>query len=605
MKTRLIYLLRYTIFWMVFFILARLLFLLYHHDKSFSIPIRDWINIFYHGIKMDASMTGYLVMLASLITGIFFFSGKISGLIIKTYSALVLLGFSVIMLADMELYRHWQFRIDATPLFFLMSPREAMASLETKQLLLFISGVLVIFAGSYYCFNIFIHKIKPKKTHWLSIPLFILIAVTTIIPIRGGFGLASMNPGKVYFSHQVFYNHAALNVGWNFLHSVLKSESMNKKYPEYIQDETAKQVFENIMAENSDTINVFNNSRPNIVMIILEGFTSKVIEPLGGLNDITPGFNSLAEEGLLFTRFYASGDRSNKGLIAILSGFPAQSSQSVIKSVSKVAKLPSITKRLRAEGYHSTFYYGGDIDFSNIRAYLYQSRFQNIISQDDFPGSLKKSKWGVHDEYVFERLSADLDTTSGPFFRVLFTLSSHEPFDIPCEPGFPGNTENERFLSSIAYTDQCLADFFQKVRTKPIYDNTLFIILADHGHRLPDNTSYYEPLKFAIPMLWLGGALKTQGVIDRVGSQTDLARTLLARLNLEAEEFRFSQDLFASSSNPFTYYAFNDGFGFLTPDDLFIWDHVSQTPIQTCINDSTSIKAFSFFNIYQQYFLGL
>ncbi len=106
-------------------------------------------------------------------------------------------------------------------------------------------------------------------------------------------------------------------------------------------------------------------------------------------------------------------------------------------------------------------------------------------------------------------------------------------------------------------------------------------------------------------MLWLGGALESHGIIDRICCQTDMAKTLLSQMTLKTEEFLFSQNMLDPAALSFAYYAFNDGFGFITPGDVFIWDHTSSMPIQSPANDSTRIKAFAYFNKYQHYFLGL
>lgn len=605
MTSRFVYLFRIVIFWLIFFTAARLLFLLYHFDKSFTIPVSAWFGLLIRGLWMDISITGYILMISSLIVAVLFFSERATKAVIGIMSALLLFVFTTIVLADLELYRHWSFRIDATPLFYLSSPKEAMASTKTWQIMVFGVAVILVFSAFYFFFRKLVQSLKLTRAYWWSIPVLLLVSASTILPVRGGLGIAAMNPGKVFFSQHVFANHAALNVVWNFGYSVMKSGDLKKKYPDYVEAESAHHIFNELTATSDDAPLVLKTKRPNIVIILLEGFTSKVIEPLGGVAGVTPNFTKLSDEGLLFKNFYASGDRSNKGLVAVLSGFPAQSTAPVIKSTLAVSKLPSISNTLKEENYSRTFYYGGDPDFSNIRAYINQSGFHEVVSQGDFPGSYRNSKWGVHDEFVFERLLADLDTAGQPFLKFLFTLSSHEPFDIPVTPAFPGNSEEERFLSSIHYSDECLGRFFAKAKTKEYYHNTLFILLADHGHRFPRENPYYMPERFAIPMLWIGGALEKTGVVEQIGGQTDLAKTLLYQLDLDTGRYRFSRNLLASSNSPFAYYAFNDGFGFVTPGDVFIWDHISKQPITIPADSLTEQKAFAYFHVYQNFFLGL
>lgn len=570
-----------------------------------SFLMKEWCGIFFNGLWMDASVTGYILLLSSLVTGVFYFSPPITRIVFKWLTLIMLFVLVFITVTDLELYRHWSFRIDATPLFYLETPAEAMASQNVSTTIFLILMGTLLFAGFYWLFRMLVQKIEFKPVKFYQTLVFLLISGVAIIPIRGGFGIAPMNPAKVYFSHHVFSNHAALNPAWNFFYGLLNAGDSNKKYPDIIPHETAVKTFGLMMEEKSRAPLILNCEHPNIVLILLEGFTSKIIERAGGVPNAAPGFNLLANDGLFFSNMYASGDRSNKGLVAILSGFPAQSHQAIIKNTVKVSKLPTLTNSLAELGYHSAFYYGGDPSFSNMQAYLTNSGFQRMVTEKDFTGSEIKSKWGVHDEYVFSRLLEEMDTARAPFFKMIFTLSSHEPFDIPEDFDYPVKTEEEKFIKSIQYTDHWLVWFFENVKQKPVYQNTLFVLIADHGHRYPGNSLYFSPQKYSIPMLWIGGVLEKTGTIDQIGSQTDLPQTLLYQLSTDAQEFRFSRNLLGSYDTPFAYYAFNDGFGFITPEGTFIWDHVGKQLMTLPSGDFTEKQAFSFFAVYQKYFLGL
>ncbi len=554
---------------------------------------------------MDLSIVGYIMLLVLLVVAVLFFSGKVTKKVVNTITIILLAVFSVVVVVDLELYRNWGYRIDAAPIFYLKTPGEAIASVKGWFVVLFSLFSILLFSVSYFVYTIAVGKTKLAKAKWWSIPIFVFFASTMIIPIRGGFGIAPMNPGKVFFSSNLFSNHASLNVVWNLIHSITKSGKMYKEYPNYAKEAESKQFYESLNIGKESADEVLNCEKPNVVIILLESFTAKVIEPLGGVEGVTPNFTKLSDEGLLFTSIYASGDRSDKGIIAVLSGFPAQSTQSVIKHTVKASKLPSISNSLYKEGYSTTFYYGGDPDFANIRSFLYNANFKSIVTQDDFPKPLRSSKWGVHDEHLFKRLLTDLDSARAPSFKLLFTLSSHEPFDFPGEQAYPATSEENKFLSSVNYSDKWLGWFFDQAKQKSWYDNTLFVLIADHGHRYPGSTPYYESEKFAIPMLWIGGALDTIGTNNQIGGQVDLAQTLLYQLGVESGDYFFSRNLLSNKKNPFAYYVFNDGFGFVTSEGLFVWDHVGQRTIVDAPNDSIKQTAFLYFSNYQRYFLGL
>ncbi len=611
MSTRFNFLIRYFLFWLIYFLFARIFFMAYQFQQTIDVSIGDWVGILVRGLWMDTSLAGYILLLTGLIIVLLNFTSNslFRGTIYAT-TALLLGILTLIVVADAELYRNWGYRIDATPLLYLKTPEEAAASVKTYMIIILLAVSVLIFIGFFYFFK---KIILPKHTviekgKWWFLPVFLFFSALMIIPIRGGFGIAPMNTGKVYFSQNVFSNHAALNATWNMMYSISKSKAMYKKYPDYIEKEKAQSIFHELMKSDQESVRVLNTTRPNIVILLLESFSSKLIEPLGGKPGITPNFNRLCQEGILFSRLIASGDRSDKGIIAVVSGFPAQSTQSIIKYPLKSQKLPTISGILNDSGYHTAFYYGGDPDFANIRSYLFSAKFRRIITQDDFPRAFRNSKWGVHDEFVFNRLLADIDSAKTPFLKMFFTLTSHEPFDIPTRPRFKGNSEDIAYSNSAYYADSCLGDFINKARTREWYKNTLFILIADHGTRLLGNQRNYEVERYNIPMLWIGGALAADSIkINSTGSQIDLAATMLTQMGIPTDKFLFSKDLLRLKAKGFAYYAFNDGFGFLTDSSKVIFDHISKKYISIDgINvELTKDKANAFFSVYQDVFLGL
>ncbi len=585
--------------------------MVYEFNLTIQISASDWWNILIRGAWMDISLIGYILLLSGLaLAALSLLKGSWIKSFFKYYTIILLALFSVIIVSDLELYRNWGFRIDATPLFFLKTPGDAFASLAIWIVVVLTILSALVFTAFFILYKKWVVNSKAifEKGKWWHIPSFVFFAALMIIPIRGNFGIAPMNPGKLYYSQNMYCNHAALNSVWNMMYSLSKSSSMYKKYPDYIKKDKAKSIAADLMADSGKINFVLKNNRPNVVLILLESFTAKMIEPLGGLKDVTPNFNELSKQGVLFSRLFASGDRSDKGIVAVVSGFPAQPTKSIIKYPLKSQKLPTISSVFDSLGYKTTFYYGGNPDFANIRSYLYSAKFRRMVTEDDFPKAYRNSKWGVHDEYVFKRLLADCDSAKGPFFKMYFTLTSHEPFEIPTKPKFNGNDEQTLFTNSVHYTDSCIGAFFNEARTKEWYKNTLFVLIADHGHRYPGKDSYFVLNKFRIPMLWLGGALNCDSLtVSKTGSQVDMATTLLSQLGVNTHNFRFSKNLLSDGCKPFAYYVFNDGMGFVTDSSAVVYDHISKKFIfkDGMEIDKTSDQAFSFLSYYQEYFLGL
>jgi phosphoglycerol transferase MdoB-like AlkP superfamily enzyme len=318
-------------------------------------------------------------------------------------------------------------------------------------------------------------------------------------------------------------------------------------------------------------------------VIIWESLTAKVVQRLGGV-PATPHLDSLIRAGVLFDRMYASGDRSAKGLVAILSGFPAEPHVQIINTPNKAARLPTLARDLRGAGYHTAFYYGGELEFANIKSYLLSGGFERIVGKGDFDPKDWNSKWGTHDHVVLRRLLRDTRAAPHPFFTTLLTLSSHEPFDVPASPAASGADEQSRFLIAHRYTDRSIAEFVRAAQRESWWDSTLIVIVADHGHRwpeLPVAEAERASWQYHIPMLWLGGALaKRDTVISTIGSQTDLAPTLLAQLGLSGREYRWGKNLLASDARPFAFFAYHDGFGFVDPNGRLVYDETGRRVIE-------------------------
>jgi len=582
MRQRLLVLGYLAIFWLIFEVTIRALFLLYNYELAEVLTAGEIFRTFLYGLKMDVSIIGYFTMAFGLILAVsMLVKNRWPHFALNTLNIFLIIVCSLLAIIDVELYRHWGFRLNTAPLFYLQhTGAAAMGSVAISvvfKLLLLATALITIFLFLYDRFLLpRITSLQPSKRRGFAVLLGVSAAM--IIPIRGSFTVAPMNTGFVYFHKtQAFANHAAINVVWNFLYN-LNSSNARIKYPEdLLPRQKAESYFHDLYPPYTEpTMKVFSMDRPNIVLFILESFTADVIEPLGGRADITPNLNALCSEGVLFTNLYASGDRTDKGLISILSGYPAQPLTSIIKNPAKTQRLPYLNHYMLGLGYKTSFVYGGDIDFANFRSYLTNSRFDHITADQDFPDEYNHSKWGVHDHIVFEQALHECDTARQPFFKVILSLSSHEPFDVPMVTQFPGNDEESLFLNSCYYTDHSIGQFITKAKTSAWWDSTVVIFIADHGHRLPGKKELKDKERYRIPLLMVGGAIRRDTIVDKVASQTDLANTLLAQLQAPSAAFTFSKDILSPSSQPFAAYFFNDGYGYVSSDTYIIFDNVGK-----------------------------
>ncbi len=566
----------YAVFWLAFFFFARLFFILFQYHNSFQYSIMGLLATFYHGSALDISTTGYYMILPLLfaVPGLYF-NGNWYKTAVKLYTWFLIVFSSIIVVSDANLYSYWGFRMDYTPMLYLKTPAEAMASVSTLKIIVSLLTIMLMAAFFIFLYNRYINRLFDgfdRPRYWMpAIPLFLLLCGALLIPIRGGTGLAPINAGTVYFSNKMYLNHTAVNAVWNVGTTAFTNKPVKNPYV-FGDIKTAEATVDSLIAPESIPEKVLKTDRPNIIIIVLESFSGYLVGPLGGDSTVTPNLNRYAKEGILFTNFYASGTRTDKAIPAVLDGYPAQPAQSIIKEPKKTQSLPSIVKILNGEGYNSAFWYGGEINFANFNSFVIGSDFESIITKNNFSSEFYNSKWGVHDHIMFAALEDSMKVVKEPFLKVVLTLSSHEPFDVPMEPVFPGNDNVSKYKNSVYYADRSLGGFLDWARTTDWWKNTLVVMVADHCARITSDMPIYTRYVFRIPMIWTGGALSRTGyVVKKTGSQVDIPITILDQMGIK-NEFPFAKDLLSERSNSFAFYTFNEGFGFVTDSSSVSYD---------------------------------
>ena len=578
----------YVVFWVMLFECCRVLFLIYEWPKSRHLSSGLLAGTLASGLRMDLSAACYLTVIPLLIIASDgFIPPRITRRMLEWFTIPLVVLVAILVVSDLGLFAAWGFRIDVTPLLYMSTPREAFASASSSPLALLVLILCALTALAIIAFRRLVlplHDEAPRRSLLQSAGVLAL-AVPLFVGVRGGTQLAPINQSSVYFSGDAFANQAAINPAWNFFASAAYRQPDHNDYV-FTDERSAQRVVDSLLGVSAPAPTpgtsrpLLRVRRPNIVLIVWEGLTAKVIGPLGGRADVTPNFTRLARDGILFDGIYASGNRTPKGLPAVLSGFPSQPIQVVVKSWTKSAALPTLSGTLSRAGYRSAFYYGGELEFANIKTYLANGHYNRLVSKSDFDAKDWNSKWGAHDHVVLGRMFDELKTAKPPWLATVLTLSSHEPFEVPMKTVIPGDDIEHKFLNSHVYADRSVAAFIERARREPWWDSTLVIITADHGHHYPETPMMLEeaPEQYRIPMLWLGGALAVRDtVIHRIASQTDIVKTLLDQLGMSSSEYRWSKNFLTGAAPPFAYYAFNNGFGFVDPSGSYVFDNVSKS----------------------------
>ena len=501
------------------------------------------------------------------------------------YTGILLFIQLLLAIIDSESYKAWGTRIDSTPLKYLSTPKEVWASVSHLPLVLILIGFIVVFLLLFWLFRKAIAGsivfLTNNNRPLVQVFLLLLFAAALIIPIRGGLQLSPLNQSSVYFCNNQYANNAAVNASWNFMYSALQMNKLNKNLYEYMKEEEADAIVRSLFDAEGRTEQIVVDSglqKPNVIFIVWESFTEKVLNKTVEGKPVIKFFPELLKEGIYFSNCYSSGDRTDKGISAILSSYPALPKGSIVNYPEKTAKLPGLGNIFLRNGYSTQFYYGGEPEFANIKSYLSAQQFQRLITKADFNSADMNSKWGAHDDVVMKKLSNDILTMKQPFFTTWLTLSSHEPFETPVPTVFNGNDKETRFLNSLHYTDSIVYSFINELKKMPVWQNTIVIISADHGHYLPITGKRADD--YRIPVLWLGGALKKQNiVIDKTVDQLDMAESLIQQLHFSAESFPFSKNVFDSTSRHWAFFTYNDGIGFITDSSRSLFDNAGKRTV--------------------------
>jgi phosphoglycerol transferase MdoB-like AlkP superfamily enzyme len=580
MLKRVCFILLYLLAWVVFFEIARVFFLLYEwpytrHTNTSLV----WLT-FWYGLKMDFSVAAYLTVPVCLmvIAGLFipFFRKKT---IYSIYTGIILFLLLILIMIDVEIYKAWGNRVDFTPIKYFSAPKEMWASVSHLPVFWILLGILLVYVSLFWIFRKGLRSanrlLQIQKLRGIQLFILLLVTGAMIIPIRGGFQLAPLNQSSVYFSGNQFANNAAVNACWNFMHSITRMRQLNSNPYQYMKEEEARDLVKPLFTSSASGIQVVNfpdSSQPNILFILWESFTEKALHVNIDGKPVIPYFPQLIKEGIYFSNCYSSGDRTDKGISAILSGYPSLPRGSIVNYPEKTARLTGLPLLFSERGYNTFFYYGGEPEFANIKSYLLSQHVKNFITKQDFSQADMNSKWGAHDDIVMNRLLRDIPAMQQPFFTTWLTLSSHEPFETPVPVVFKGKDVKTRFLNSLHYTDSCLYVFINALKNSPVWKNTLVIISADHGH--------YEPMtgkradNYRIPVLWLGGALAVQDtIIQRTVSQLDIAASLARQFRMDTRLFPFSKDLFDPTTKAWSFFTYDDGIGFITDSTRFLYDN--------------------------------
>ncbi len=547
-------------FWLLWYALLRASFIAINGSLSSGLTLKNILLSFFYGAYMDVSMASYWIMICLLL---FFLNSYLSlnSILFKLHMTGILIV-SALSAGDVLLYREWGYRLDRNAFLYLQHPETALSFITWKQTFVSVFLAFVFLTAGVLLYKSVISPVEKTKSPWIYLANVLIIGLV-IIPLRGGLGIIPMNPGKVYFSNEMFTNHAALNLPWNLMYSIDNARKTKETVAFMTASQANLQMDSLMQNKNLDCLKMVHVTRPKILLLVLESFTSNLLFQTYKDKEITPQLNARFKTGLFFSNAYATGVRTEMGIASILSGFPAQPRTSIVNYPEKTQRLPSLIRDLKSIGYHTRFFYGGDAAFASMSSYFFNSGCDEIMDRSSFPPESYNAKWGVHDHILFDTVQNKLLADTSQWFSICLSLSSHPPYHIPVEPNWKVSSEEDAFLSSAHYTDASLGTLLNALEQSKIWQDLLVVIVADHGARLPGNVEYHVPERFHIPIWFGGGIIKKDSMIHTVVSQNDIAPSICYQLGLDNSAYKFGNNLFSRMKEDFAYYAFNNGFGWV------------------------------------------
>ncbi|MEG1572764.1 MAG: LTA synthase family protein, partial [Bacteroidales bacterium] len=557
MKSQLLYTLKLALYVLLLFTLGRLSFMLIYvplfvaEQPSFG----ELLNVFIQAIPLDISTFSYIyifIYLLLLLSAIF--PGKVWKPIGSIYTLCFTLVYTLIFAGEIGIYGEWRTKLNYKALLYLQHPSEVFNSIATWQFLSLCVFVVLFVCGMGWLYQKYVATQFIKRGKWYFILIYFLVTPGLwLIAARGGVGQIPISQSQSFFSNKQILNDVCANPAWNLIHNIANSRGILEKnpytfYPQNEALQTVASIYATDSTLNGEITQILTTPRPNIVIILLESWSADVIQHLSGdSTNYTPCFQALEKESLFFTECYSGGKRSQQGIASIYAGFPALPQIVITNYPEKSRKLPSWVKYMKAQGYHTSFYFGGELIYGNILSFLHANDFDQIVEQKNLKNLPFRGKLGYHDQYMFAEYIKALNKTPEPFFSTLFTLSSHTPYDQPMARKFNQNIPEIEYLNSVYYTDSCLGAYMAAARKQTWFKNTLFIVVADHSHTTHKQTNYYSFANNHIPMLFFGEVLKPQyrgSTCNKLISQNDIVATILGQMQLPSKAFPWSRNIF-------------------------------------------------------------
>ncbi|MCW8327724.1 LTA synthase family protein [Photobacterium sp. SDRW27] len=521
-----------------------------------------WLKIILSGVRIDLATLSYLLILPGLLTCLLAANniiGKAWLFILRVWIVLGLWFLVYMEAATPSFIMEYDVRPNRLFIEYLIYPKEVFGMLWSGYKLELFLGALISSATLYWGWKLTHHLVTgltfPRK-RW-RIVLAMLVVVTGVMGARSSLGHRPLNPAMVAFSTDPLINDLTLNSSYSMVFAAKQMGSEDSALKYYGKMDTSEIV--DLVRESTgrDSAEFTSSSVPtmayhestykgkpkNLVILLQESLGARYVGALGGL-PLTPNLDSLMQEGWNFNRMYATGTRSVRGIEAVVTGFSPTPSRAVVKLGKSQTNFFTIADLLKDKGYHTQFVYGGESHFDNMKSFFLGNGFTDMQDFPTFDNPTFVGAWGASDEDLYQKAHKQftkLNAQDQPFFSLVFTSSNHSPYDYPDGRIEPYNAPKQTRENAAKYSDYALGEFFKQAKQSSYWDDTIFVVVADHDSRAYGNQ--LVPIDhFRIPAVIIGEGI-TPKQDKRLTSQIDLPPTLLSLIGVSSYNPMIGHDL--------------------------------------------------------------
>ena len=582
-KSHLAYTLLCALVMMVMFSALRLALLVYNREMILDTPAATFLEAFVNGLRFDLRLVVYLCI--PLVLALFSARAMAARGFFRLWLTIASSIALFLGLMEMDFYREFHQRLNGLVFQYVKEdPKTVMSMLwygfpVVRYLLAWVIGTVILTLafkgadratrprGPFSGGSVSSRQVAPWYTR---LAVFVVCLLICVVAARGTLRQGPpMRWGDVYTTDSNFANQLGLNATLSLIEAAksrmgedrdniwkatLPQDQAQKIVRDMLLMPDDKLVDADIAAVRRDYTPPADKTLPikNVVVILMESMAGHSVGALGAPGNITPYLDKLSKEGLLFDRFFSNGTHTHQGMFATMACFPnLPGFEYLMQTPEGSHKLSGLPQVLSARDYDDVYVYNGDFAWDNQSGFFSNQGMTNFVGRNDFVNPVfSDPTWGVSDQDMFDRGLQELKARENgkPFYALLQTLSNHTPYALPTPLPVERVTDRgslNEHLTAMRYSDWALGQFFEKARKEKYFNETLFVIVGDHGFGNERQITEMDLGRFNVPMLMIAPGIQQKfGARDHtVGTQIDIVPTIMGRLGGEVRHQCWGRDL--------------------------------------------------------------